>query len=103
MKLNKEKFLQTEFGAELENNIRCWDNALEEKKKATPGFGNPVEGLGYKYWKETCKSCQDRWEVFGLAMNQFYGVEYHFTRTDEYFGVCNEDGTDWLFKEEREA
>ena len=36
-------------------------------------------------------------------MRQFYNIEYHFSRTDEYFGVCTEDETDWLFKVEREV
>lgn len=31
-------------------------------------------------------------------MKQFYSIEYNFTRTDNYYGVCTEDETDWLFK-----
>lgn len=31
MKMNAEKFLKTEFGAELENCIKCWDLYLTEK------------------------------------------------------------------------
>lgn len=37
-----------------------------------------------------------------MAVKQFYGVEYHFTRTDDYFGCCTEDGEDFLFRFERE-
>ena len=47
-------------------------------------------------------SCQDRWEVFKLAIRQVYGIEFNFTRTDEYFGICNDDETIWLMKENRE-
>lgn len=36
-----------------------------------------------------------------MAVRQFYGIEYCFSRTDEYFGVCTEDETDWLFKVNR--
>lgn len=104
MKLNKEKFLQTELGAELEETIRCWDDALEKRKEARTGFnsGDAGCGLGVKYWNNTCQSCQDKWEVFKLAIKQFYGIEYNFTRTDEYFGLVTEDGADWLIREERE-
>lgn len=44
---------------------------------------------------------QAQWEVYHLALKQFYGVEYYFTRTDEYYGVCTEDESDWLIKVER--
>lgn len=102
MKLNKEKFMKTEMGGELEETIRTWDKAIDERRKATPGIGNPDQGLGFKYWDNTCRSCQDRWEVFKLAIKQFYGIELFFTRTDEYFGVCSEDESIWLMKEGRE-
>lgn len=107
MKLNKEKFMKTEMGGELEETIRTWDKAIDERRKATPGIGNPDQGLGFKYWDNTCRSCQDRWEVFKLAIKQFYGIEFFFTRTDEtgwkedqrccgehYETVRNEGGTD---------
>ena len=86
MKLNVKKFMETEMGGELEETIRAWDKALDERRKATPGIRN----------------CQDRWEVFKLAIKQFYGIEFFFTRTDEYFGVCSEDENIWLMKEKRE-
>lgn len=44
MKLNKEKFMKTEMGGELEETIRTWDKALDERRKATPGIGNPDQG-----------------------------------------------------------
>ena len=103
MKLNKEKFMKTEMGGELEETIRTWDKAIDERRKATPGIGNPDQGLGFKYWDNTCRSCQDRWEVFKLAIKQFYGIEFFFTRTDEYFGVCSEDEQVWLIKEEKDT
>lgn len=31
IKPNKEKFMKTEMGAELEETIRCWDRTIEEK------------------------------------------------------------------------
>ena len=101
MKLNIKKFMMTEMGGELEETIKAWDQALEERRKATPGIGDPDQGIGFGYWDRTCKSCQDRWEVFKLAIRQFYGIEFNFTRTDEYFGICNDDETIWLMKENR--
>lgn len=105
MKLNIEKFMKTEVGSELESTIRCWDQAIEERRKATPGWSfedsEGTEGMGFKYWDNTCRSCQDRWEVFKLVISQFYGLEFHFTRTDEYFGICTEDETIWLLKVKR--
>lgn len=78
MKLNKEKFMKTEMGGELEETIRTWDKAIDERRKATPGIGNPDQGLGFKYWDNTCRSCQDRWEkirkiVEGLGENSYVG------------------------------
>lgn len=45
--------------------------------------------------------CPAQWEVYKMAVRQFYGIEYCFTRTNEYFGVCSEDETNWLFKVEK--
>lgn len=101
MKLNIKKFMMTEMGGELEETIKAWDQALEERRKVTPGIGDPDQGMGFGYWDRTRKSCQDRWEVFKLAIRQFYGIEFNFTRTDEYFGICNDDETIWLMKENR--
>lgn len=55
----------------------------------------------YKVAKECAARCQAQWEVYKMAVRQFYGIEYCFSRTDEYFGICTEDETDWLFKVDR--
>lgn len=83
MRLNKEKFLKTEFGAELKNCILYLGCALELKDNKTTQW------------------CQAQWEVYQMALKQFYGVNYHFTRTDEYYGVVTDDYSEWLFKFER--
>lgn len=88
MKLNKEQFLKSEFGSELEGVIKAWDIALQQSRNAS-------ETLRDLAW------CQAQWEVYKLALKHFYGVEYFFTRTDEYFGICTEDESDWLMKVER--
>ena len=33
MKLNIKKFMMTEMGGELEETIKAWDRALEERRK----------------------------------------------------------------------
>lgn len=91
MKLNKEKVLKTEFGGELECMITAWDQALEKNRRT----GEDTEILRTLAW------CQAQWEVYRMAIKHFYGVEYHFTRTDEYYGLCTEDETDFLFKKDR--
>lgn len=91
MKLNKEQFLKTEFGSELERTIIAWDEALEKHNRT----GEDKDILRTLAW------CQAQWEVYRMAMKQFYGVEYHFTRTDEYYGLCTEDERDFLFKKYR--
>lgn len=93
MKLNKEEFLKTEFGSELECTIIAWDEALERNGR----IGADKDILKTLSW------CQAQWEVYRMAIKHFYGVEYHFTRTDEYYGLCTENERDFLFKKKRHA
>lgn len=102
MRMNKKKFMQTAMGIEIESTVRTWDSALEEKKKAELRNGHPDQGLGYTYWNNTCISCQAKWEAFKVVIYQFYGILFYFTRTDEYFGICDEDESIWLLKIRRE-
>lgn len=85
MLINKQKFMKTEFGQGMEGVIRAWDMALQQSREDS----TTLRDLAW---------CQAQWEVYRLAIKQFYGVEYHFTRTDEYFGVCTEDESDYLMK-----
>ncbi len=91
MKLKKKKFLETEFGGELECMITTWNQALEKHNR----INEDKEVLKTLAW------CQAQWEVYRMAIKHFYGVEYHFTRTDEYYGLCTEDEIDWLMKVDR--
>ena len=83
MKMNKEKFLKTELGAEMTNCIDCWDLYLSKKDH------------------ESALLCQAQWTIYKMAIKQFYSIEYHFTRTDDYYGIVTEDESDWLYKVER--
>lgn len=95
MKMNKEKFLHTEMGGEIIATIKLWNKALEEKKKYAEGTD--------KYYREEEKAIRyaAKWEAFQIALHQFYGEWWHFTRMDGYFGIVTDDEKDWLYKEER--
>lgn len=76
MKLNKKSFLETEVGAELDNCIRTWDQAIEERRKVTPGLSSHTEedkGLGYHYWNETCKTCYGNWAAMVDEIGRMVG------------------------------
>lgn len=94
-KMNKEEFLQSELGSNMKECITTWDKNLEEQYIHDYCTDEYKRGMQGSLW------CQAQWEVYQIAIRQFYEVEYHFSRTDEYFGVCTEDESDWLFKIER--
>ena len=83
MKMNVKKFLKTELGVNLKDSIDCWDKYLGKNDY------------------EKAQVFQFQWFVYQTAIKQFYGIEYHFTRTDEYYGIVTEDYENWLFKVER--
>lgn len=95
MKLNKERFLRTELGSSLKECITSWDKALDTCR----GYAYYTDE--YKRARKVADWCQAQWEVYKMAMQQFYSIEYHFTRTDKYYGLVTNDETDWLFKVER--
>lgn len=95
MKLNKERFLKTEVGSSLVECITAWDWALDECRR------HEYYTDEYKTARKAADECQAKWEVYKMAIRQFCGVEYCFTRTDEYYGIVTEDEADWLFKRER--
>ena len=95
MKMNKERFLKTELGGSLKECITSWDIALENSKRYS------WETEEWKRERKVADWCQAQWQVYKMAINQFYGIEYYFTKTDEYYGLVTEDKKDWLFKIER--
>lgn len=94
MKLIKDKFLKTEFGAELEVTIRALDFHIAEKEK-TKEWKEPER---YRELRKIIDILFAQWNVYKMALRQFYGMEYSFTRTDEYYGVCSKNGEDWLIQ-----
>lgn len=98
MKINKENFLKTELGSSMKECVAAWDHWINESKSYAY---RPMPNSVYKEAKEKAARCQAQWEVYQMTLRQFYGIEYHFSRTDEYFGIVTEDESDWLFKVER--
>ncbi len=90
-KMNKKEFLDTELGRSLKRCIQEWDKAII-RRGSTRYFDQ---------WDSICVQCRKKWEVFKMTLEQFYGVSYHFIRTNEYFGLVTEDELDWLIKVER--
>lgn len=97
MRMNKEKFLKTEFGAELKATIEALMFYINEQSKISR-YGDPDE---FGRLQKDIDKLFTQWSVYQLAVKQFYGIQYHFTLTDEYFAVVNSDETDWLFKSTR--
>ena len=96
MKMNKEKFVKTEVGGELKSCIISWDKALDSCRE------HEYYTDEYKRNRKAADWCQAQWEVYKIVIRQFFGIEYNFTRTDEYFGLVTEGETDWLFKIDRQ-
>ncbi|WP_310604822.1 hypothetical protein [Anaerosporobacter sp.] len=89
--------MKTELGIEFETTAKTLEDSLTECVKATrkkPSASNEMQINISKLFAQL--------DVFRLAIKQFYGIEYFFRRTDEYYGMTTEDETDWLFKHVRE-
>ena len=80
-KFNKEKFKHSELFHIWKETCTAWDFYLRARD-----------------YKNT-EILQGKHEGIQAAVSQFYGVDYHFTRTDDFFGLVTEDYSDWLFKE----
>lgn len=59
LKMNKEKFLKTEFGSSLEECITAWDHWLAELKE----FRFEPHGEEYKRARESAGQCQAQWQM----------------------------------------
>lgn len=68
MKLNKEKFLKSELGGNLQECVTAWDHWLTELRK----FNIDTVGQKYRETRKAADWCQAQWEVFQTVMRQFY-------------------------------
>lgn len=87
--MEKTKLFKSEFYKGMERTIHDWDDALGKDRE-------DAAVMRKLSW------CLAQWEVYRKAIKFIYGTKYHFSRTDEYFGLCDEDGKDWLLYVERE-
>ncbi len=95
MTFNKEEFFNSIFGEGLIECIQCWDKQLCKKaqfNEFTPEY-RAADYLAHGY--------ESQWDVYKKFFRSV-GLNYNFTRTDEYFGICSEDESDWLIKFERQ-
>lgn len=95
MYFNKENFMVSELGCSLDCCIRLLDNYLIELSRYP--YGSTI----HSFLQKCVEIGFSQWAIYKMTIKYFYGVEYHFTRTDEYFGIVTEDETDWLIKIER--
>lgn len=95
--MNKNEFLKSELGRSMFECAQAWDNALETMHN-TDFYSDE-----FRVEKRKSMCCQAQMSVYQIAVRQFYGIHYCFTRTDDYFGVCTEDESDWLFKVNRSS
>ena len=93
--LKKREFLKSELGELLDDCIFGLDTMLTEKSRYQVG------STEYDNAYEAVERLLAQWEVFRVAIKQFYGIEYNFARNDEYFGVVNNDETDFLIRYDR--
>ena len=85
--IEKDNFLQTELGLDLRICIDTIDKLL-------PELYNPLFADNYHFYL-------GKLEVFKLLLKQLFGVEYCFSRTDDYYGLVIDNQDDWLYKVER--
>ena len=77
--------LDCEFMIKVKNLITNWDAHLS-------GSGELIYDIVFL----------DLWSMAQAALKEITGIEFHFSRTDEHYGICTEDGQEFLLKFERE-
>lgn len=93
---DKKRFLRSDMGKHLENMIKMWDEALTTKDNIFRGEGTSELEVDVAF--AISDRCIARWEVYKIMFKHFYNLDYYFTRTDEYFGICTENESEWLYK-----
>lgn len=99
MKFDKEEFANTPLGRELFHTVSEWDEALENKAKETQGTLLTVQDRKKcEEWDGISRHCEDKFKVFKLMFEQFYGMKIYFVRLTDCYGACNEDQSVWIVK-----
>lgn len=76
----REVLEKSQFWSDLHNLICNWDIALKTGDD------------------EMSKIYLSQWEIAQKALKLITGIEWHFTRNCEYFGVCTEDSPRFLIR-----
>ena len=93
MKFNKDRFLKSELGGTLQEVIQSWDLYITMRTNATRKEDR-IAAAG------RATQCQAQWEIYEIMFRQFYSMEGHFMREENYCGVTLDH--EWLFKIERD-
>lgn len=93
MKLNVKKFMETEMGGELEETIRTWDKAIDEKRKASCGSITMVNRQPFDDWHE-CPVCRQMVHLNSLPSKEFEIVDTGET-WQEQIKRAAEEGNSW--------
>lgn len=102
-KFNEDEFVNTPLWRELFRTVSEWDEALENKAKETQGTLLTVQDRRKcEEWDGISRHCEDKFKVFKLMFEQFYGMKIYFVRDADSYGVCNEDRSVWIVKGWRE-
>lgn len=103
-RLVPEEFRKTPIGEELHKIVNTWDIAIENRRQAlreVERYPGAERLQAAKDWEQACAEWQARWEVMKIVLREIYGVEFCFTRTEQYMGVCDETETVWLVQKFR--
>jgi hypothetical protein len=97
MKLDKEWLMKSEFGIKMCVHIEVMDEALEKRHMCREGSEEWLKN------EMALMRNMAAWEMAQAALWTMYGIHYNFTRTEGYYGICNDDESDWLYKVERDG
>lgn len=96
MKLDKDEFLKTELGKKVLETIEALDfyktdltNCIRVQCDTT-------------MCRLELKEIYQEWLFLRQEIRDLFGVNYLYARNSKYYGLCTKDGSDWLFKVNRE-
>lgn len=78
--VDKEELLKSTFMKQVESLISKWDKALKENDMICS------------------HACLQSWELIQAALKFITSTDWHFTRTERYYGICTEDEKFLLIK-----
>lgn len=95
-------WIRPEYGLTVEQQSDLDHELADQPQAAIDFLGTPVREAMEKTVHSLEKALEHhnekevgiqmaKWEVFKLIVKQLTGMEFFFTRTDEYYGLCTED------------